>query len=340
MRTYAGISDFDEDLETWPRSKANTILNVCQEGEKMVVERLGKMHTIHNGGWFISLPILDVIRFVIDTREKSLLIMPQACITKDNVAVQVSGNLYCQFTDPAKAAYGSKNPIYAVKQHAQSSMRAAIGEMELDQILRARAELNTIIRTSVQEAASAWGLEIKRYEITEVSPDKSTLEAMARQAAAERERRSTVLEAEGRKRAAELESEGDKLRIINESEGRLVQVKNEADATSYMLKAEAEGEAQAIAAKSIANAAAIQTIANALKGENSGEAVRLQVANRYIDMYGDIGQKSNTMIFNDRPADVNALMAQAGSVLQAGSVGSTGNAAAGIANSIANVAPK
>ena len=56
----------------------------------MVVERLGKMHTIHNGGWFISLPILDVIRFVIDTREKSLLIMPQACITKDNVAVQVS----------------------------------------------------------------------------------------------------------------------------------------------------------------------------------------------------------------------------------------------------------
>ena len=71
-------------------------------------------------------------------------------------------------------------------------------------------------------------------------------------------------------------------RIINESEGRLVQVKNEADATCYMLKAEAEGEAEAIAAKSVANAAAIQTIANALKGENSAEAVRLQVANRCV----------------------------------------------------------
>jgi len=284
----------------------------------MVIERLGKLHTIHSGGWFLALPVIDVIRFVIDTREKSLLIMPQACITKDNVAVQVSGNLYCQFVNPEKAAYGSKNPIYAVKQHAQSSMRAAIGEMELDQILRARAELNTIIRSSVQEAASAWGLEIKRYEITEVSPDKSTLEAMARQAAAERERRSTVLEAEGRKRAAELESEGDKLRIINESEGRLVQVKNEADANAYMLKAEAEGEASAIAAKAAANASAIKTIADALKGDYTAEAVRMQVANRYIDMYGDIGQKSNTMIFNDRPADVNALMAQAGSVLQAG----------------------
>jgi len=300
----------------------------------MVVERLGKMHTIHSGGWFIAVPGIDVIRFVIDTREKSLLIMPQACITKDNVAVQVSGNLYCQFMNPEKAAYGSKNPIYAVKQHAQSSMRAAIGEMELDQILRARAELNTIIRTSVQEAASAWGLEIKRYEITEVSPDKSTLEAMARQAAAERERRSTVLEAEGKKRAAELESEGDKLRIINESEGRLVQVKNEADATAYMLRAEAEGEAAAIGAKAVANASAIKTIAESLKGENTADAVRMQVANRYIDMYGDIGQKSNTMIFNDRPADVNALMAQAGSVLQAGHV-----AAAAISKG-GSIAPK
>jgi regulator of protease activity HflC (stomatin/prohibitin superfamily) len=161
-RSYMGLSDYDEDLDLWPRAKSNTVFNVCQEGEKMVVERLGKLHDIKNSGWFISLPVIDVIRFVIDMREKSLAIMPQACITKDNVHVQVSGNLYCQFTDPEKAAYGSKNPIYAVKQHAQSSMRAAIGEMELDQILRARQELNTIIRTSVQEAASAWGLQIKR----------------------------------------------------------------------------------------------------------------------------------------------------------------------------------
>ncbi len=161
-----------------------------------------------------------------------------------------------------------------------------------------------------------------------MSPDKSTLEAMARQAAAERERRSTVLEAEGRKRAAELESEGDKLRIINESEGRLVQVRNEADATSYKLKAEAEGDAKALALKASANAEAIKTLAAALQGVGSTEAARLQVANRYIDMYADIGQKSNTMIFNDRPADVNALMAQAGAVVQAGQGVSAAAAAA------------
>lgn len=114
-------------------------------------------------------------------REKALSITPQSAITKDNVSVKVSGNLYCQFVDAEKAAYGSKNPIYAVKQHAQSAMRAAIGELELDQILHARAKLNSMIREAVADAAAAWGLEIKRYEITDVTPDKYITEAMDKQ---------------------------------------------------------------------------------------------------------------------------------------------------------------
>ena len=184
LRNYTSILDFDDELDSWPRSKTNSVLNVCAQGERMIVERLGKFHDVHDGGWFIAIPVVDQIRYVVDMREKALAIAPQACISKDNVAVQVSGNLYCQFIDPEKAAYGSKNPIYAVKQHAQSSMRAAIGEMELDQILRARAELNELIMESVQEAATAWGLVIKRYEVTEVTPDQRTSEAMGRQAAA------------------------------------------------------------------------------------------------------------------------------------------------------------
>ena len=323
MFSGAGLMG-DDDMEAWPRGKPNTVLNVCSEGQRMVVERFGKLNSIERSGFFFALPAVDNIRFVVDMREKSLVIQPQACITKDNVAVQVSGNLYCQFIDPEKAAYGSKNPIYAVRQHAQSSMRAAIGEMELDQILRARSELNDIIRTSVQEAASAWGLQIKRYEITEVQPDKSTLDAMGRQAAAERERRSKVLEAEGLKRAAELESEGDKIRLINQSEGMRIQVQNAADATQYRIQAEAIGDASAIEARANAHAAAIKTVAASLGDHGAADAARLQMADRYIAMYSDIGQKSNTMIFNDRPADVNALLAQAGAVLQAGAAGKSG----------------
>jgi regulator of protease activity HflC (stomatin/prohibitin superfamily) len=134
----------------------NTVLNICPQGEVMVVERLGKLHAIKEAGWFIAIPVVDQIRYRIDMREKALTINPQAAITKDNVHVQVSGNLYCQFVDAEKAAYGSKNPLFAVKQLAQSSMRAAIGELELDQILHARAQLNTMIRTTIQDAATKW----------------------------------------------------------------------------------------------------------------------------------------------------------------------------------------
>jgi regulator of protease activity HflC (stomatin/prohibitin superfamily) len=252
--------DLEDDIETWPKTAPNTVLNICPQGEVMVVERLGKLHAVKEAGWFIAIPFVDNISYRIDMREKALSINPQAAITKDNVHVQVSGNLYCQFTDAEKAAYGSKNPLYAVKQLAQSSMRAAIGELELDQILHARAQLNTMIRTTIQEAATKWvlfliclnilieadlrsqGVEIMRYEITEVMPDKVIMEAMDKQAAAERGRRKKVLDAEGNtriknfwgtyltppagdKRSAELESEGIKIKMQNESEGTMIKIK-------------------------------------------------------------------------------------------------------------------
>ena len=307
--------DLDDDLDTWPRGKANTVLNICPQGEEMVVERMGKLHEVKKGGYFFALPLIDTIRFVVDMREKALLIRPQAAITKDNVHVNVSGNIYCQFNDSEKAAYGSKNPVYAVKQHAMASMRAAIGEMELDEILHARKKLNKVIRETVQEAAQHWGLEIKRYEITEISPDKFITEAMDKQAAAERDRRKKVLEAEGDKTSARLESEGQKIRMQNISEGEKIKVINEASANKERVILEAAAEAEAIRLRAEAQAAAIHEVAKALEGNLSSDAAKLNIAQRYIDMYAEMGAKSNTMIFNDRPADVNSLFAQAQAVL-------------------------
>ncbi|CAM9501542.1 unnamed protein product, partial [Discosporangium mesarthrocarpum] len=175
--------------DEWPISQRNTVINVCQQGERMVVERLGKLHSIQNPGWFIAIPFFDHIAYRIDMRERNIEIAPQGAITKDNVSVEVSGNLYVQFMDPERAAYGNANPLYGVRQHAQSSMRAAIGELELDEILHARSTLNSMIKSSVQAAADAWGMEVKRYEITDITPDRQISEAMDKQAAAERVRR-------------------------------------------------------------------------------------------------------------------------------------------------------
>ena len=130
-RNFSNLIDYDHDVDVWPISRTNTVINVCPQGQQMVVERLGKLSDVKEGGFFIAIPFIDTIQYVVDMREKALSINPQSCITKDNVHVQVSGTLYCQFVDATKAAYGSKNPVYAVKQFAQSSMRAAIGDVIL-----------------------------------------------------------------------------------------------------------------------------------------------------------------------------------------------------------------
>lgn len=183
--------------------------------------------------------------------------------------------------------------------------------MELDEILHGRARLNALIKGSLQEAALPWGLEIRRYEITEITPDHEIRIAMDKQAAAERARREHVLRAEGDKQRAQLTSEGVKISLTNESEGNLIRVRNEAEATRQQILLEAEGKAEAIRVMAEAQAKALELIAAQLNKEGGQEAARLALARDYVTMYGEMGQQSNTIMFNDRPADINALLSQA-----------------------------
>jgi regulator of protease activity HflC (stomatin/prohibitin superfamily) len=295
----------------WPITKANTIFNIVPQGHKYVVERFGKLHSIQDSGWFLAIPMVDNISYVIDVRERAMDIPPQAAITRDNVSVEVSGNLFIRFQDPEKAAYGALNPLYSVTQHAQSAMRSAIGEMELDEILHGRARLNSLIKGILQEASEPWGLEIRRYEITEVSPDQQIRIAMDKQAAAERARREQVLRAEGGKRRTELESEGVRISLANESEGNLIKVRNEAEATKTKILLEAQGQAEAIRLLARAQAEALQAVSTELLKPGGEDAARLALARDYVAMYGEMGKQSNTILFNDRPADVSSLMVQA-----------------------------
>lgn len=196
-------------------------------------------------------------------------------------------------------------------------MRSAMGEMELDEILHGRARLNAMIKGSLQDAAVPWGLEVKRYEITEITPDPQIRLAMDKQAAAERDRREHVLRAEGDKQRAQLTSEGVKISLQNESEGHLIKVKNEAEATKLQLIRQAEGQAEAIRHTAAANAEALQRIAAELQKPGGMEAARLALSREYVGMYGEMGKQSNTMIFNERPADVSALLAQAVTAMNA-----------------------
>mmetsp|Transcript_8828 Transcript_8828/g.13588 ORF Transcript_8828/g.13588 Transcript_8828/m.13588 type:complete len:376 (-) Transcript_8828:199-1326(-) len=301
----------------WPVRKPNLIFNIVPQGYRYVVERFGKLHSIEDSGWFLAIPVVDTISYVIDVRERAIDIPPQSAITRDNVAVEVSGNLFVQFVDPEKAAYGALNPLYSITQHAQSAMRSAIGEMELDEILHGRARLNSMIKGSLQEAANPWGIDVKRYEITEITPDPQIRLAMDKQAAAERDRREHVLRAEGDKQRAQLTSEGVKISLQNESEGNLIRMKNEAEAAKIKQIKEAEGQAEAIRQTAKAQAEALLKIANELEKPGGMDAAKLALAHNYVTMYGEMGKESNTMIFNERPADVSALLAQTVATMQA-----------------------
>jgi regulator of protease activity HflC (stomatin/prohibitin superfamily) len=202
-------------------------------------------------------------------------------------------------------------------------MRSAIGEMELDEILHGRARLNALIKGSLQEASTPWGLEIRRYEITEITPDHQIRVAMDKQAAAERARREHVLRAEGNKQQAQLTSEGVKISLTNESEGNLIKVKNEAEASKQKILLEAQGGAEAIRLTAKAQAEALAMISEQLNKEGGQEAARLALARDYVSMYGEMGKESNTIMFNDRPADVNALLSQAVMAMQAASDGAS-----------------
>lgn len=305
------------EINRWPITQNNTILNIVPQGKKFVVERFGKLSEIHESGYFFAIPLVDTISYVVDVRERAIDIPPQSAITRDNVSVEVSGNLFVQFVDCEKAAYGARNPLYSVMQHAQSAMRSAIGEMELDEMLHGRARLNSLIKGSLQEAAVAWGIEVRRYEITEITPDEEIRVAMDKQAAAERDRREQVLRAEGDKRRAELTSEGLKISLQNESEGMLIKIQNEASAEKTKAILQAEGDAQAVIMRADAQAEAIRKIAAELKKEGGEEAARLALAKDYVDMYGEMGAKSNTMFFNQNAGDITALMAQAVSAMNA-----------------------
>ena len=104
---------------------------------------------------YFTLPFIDRIAYVIDTREKSVPIHPQHAITRDNVSVQIDGVVYVQVVDPEKAAYRALNPFLAVIQHAQSTMRAAIGRRSLDDAFHDRA-----FRSRSRQAPGAWHLVV------------------------------------------------------------------------------------------------------------------------------------------------------------------------------------
>ena len=269
-----------------------------------VIERFGKYTRTLESGLNFLVPFIEQISADRSLKEQAVDVPSQSAITKDNITLTVDGVLYFRVLDPQKATYGVDDYNFAVTQLAQTTMRSEIGKMELDKTFEERDAINAAIVTAINEAASTWGVQVLRYEIKDIMPPNSVMNAMEQQMKAEREKRATLLESEGLKQAEINKAEGEKQAKI---------LAAEADKREQVLKA--EGEAEAIIKVATAQAEAIEKIGEKAATQEGQKAVELELATKAIGAKEAIAKDSTVVLLPDNSTEAGSLVAQATSIL-------------------------
>lgn len=277
---------------------------IVPQRSEFVVERLGKYSRTLAAGFHILIPFLDVVAYKRSLKEEVLDISSQDCITRDNVSVSVDGVLYIQVTDSRLSAYGIDDYKFASAQLAQTSLRSAIGKIELDKTFEERETLNSQIVQAVDEAAQNWGIKVLRYEIKDIRPPGTVMEAMEKQMRAEREKRAEIALSEGDRQSRINRAEGLKTEAIRVSEGEKQKRINEA-----------EGQAFEIEMVAGATAKGVREIASALNEKGGDLAANLRVAEQFVEQFGNLAKEGNTLILPGNLADVSSVVATAMSAL-------------------------
>jgi len=172
------------------------MLKVLREYERGVVFRLGRSIGAKGPGLIILIPLVD--RMVkVSLRTVAMDVPPQDIITRDNVSVKVNAVIYFRVVDPMKAIIDVEDYLFATSQLAQTTLRSILGEVELDDLLSEREQINEKLQAILDQHTDPWGIKISTVEVKHVDLPAEMQRAMARQAEAERERRAKIINAEG-----------------------------------------------------------------------------------------------------------------------------------------------
>jgi len=276
------------------------------QNRAFVVERFGKYRVSLTAGLNFLLPFIDHIAHNRSLKEQAIDVPSQAAITKDNIGLSVDGVLYLKVIDPYKASYGVEDYAFAVTQLAQTTMRSVIGTMELDKTFKERDTMNSAIVSAINEAAAPWGVQVLRYEIKDIQPPSSVLEAMERQMKAERDKRASILDSEGQRQSAINVAEGEKQSLV---------LSAEAEKAQQILTA--EGQACAIETVAKAKALALREIGRAAATAEGQKAVQLDLATRAIEAKQQIAKASTVVLMDGKANDAGSTVAEAVAIVSA-----------------------
>ena len=193
-------------------------IKVVNEYERGVIFRLGRVLGAKGPGLFFIIPLID--RMVkVNLQTVTYDVPPQDVITKDNVTLRVNAVAYFGVFDPVRAVVAVQDYFVATSQIAQTTLRSILGQVELDDLLLKRDEINAELAQIIDAVTDPWGVKVSLVEVKDVELPEGMRRAMGRQAEAERERRSKIIHAEGEKEAAA--SLGEAAEVLARSPGAM-----------------------------------------------------------------------------------------------------------------------
>ncbi len=186
-------------------------IKILAEYERGVIFRLGRLLPAAKGPGIILVfaPIDRMVR--VSLRQEALEVPPQDIITRDNVTLKVNAVIFLRVIEPRKAVVEVSNYVYQTSQFAQTTLRSVLGEQELDELLAHRDKINLRLQSILDQHTAPWGVKVVNVEVKQVDLPESMLRAMAKQAEAEREKRSKIIHAEGEFSAAQRLVDASKL---------------------------------------------------------------------------------------------------------------------------------
>lgn len=265
--------------------------------EAYVKERLGRFAGVLHPGLHFLIPFVDRVAYRQEMREQVFDIPAQSCITRDNIQVDVDGLVYLKVMDPEKASYGIANYKGASVNLAQTTMRAEIGKLTLDNTFSERDRVNENIVREIDKASDPWGIKVMRYEIRNISPSGHVVDTLEKQMEAERHKRAKITLATAEKEAMINFSEGERQEAVNLSEGARQRRINEST-----------GRAQELTLTSDATSWGIERVSQAMLRPGGSAAVKMRVVEQYIEELGKIFQTSDVAVLPAGLANIKGVM--------------------------------